>query len=229
VGNNFDADVTSFEAHIQSIADTWLRFPVGKGYAYSNLGIDLAGYTLQTVTGQLFPDYERDQVFRPLGMARSSFDRAVFSADPDRAIGHSRPLPTVPLPEPMVAAGGMYASVGDLARFIQFALNDGTLDGQSVLSPELLQEMTTVQFPVVGQGFGYGLGVARTGWYRGRNADLFSHGGGGFGFLSDLWWLPELKVGITVLTNSATTRCRVPWRCKFWTMWCTSPAPTTIG
>jgi hypothetical protein len=63
--------------------------------------------------------------------------------------------------------------------------------------------MLTVQFPERGQREGYALGVARTGWYRGRNADLFSHGGGGFGFLSDLWWLPELKLGIAVLTNNS--------------------------
>ncbi len=42
----------------------------------------------------------------------------------------------------------------------------------------------------------------RTGWYVGDNADLFSHGGGGFGFLADLWWLPQLQLGIAVLTNS---------------------------
>jgi hypothetical protein len=45
--------------------------------------------------------------------------------------------------------------------------------------------------------------VGRTGWYRGGNADLFSHGGAGFGFRSDLWWLPELQLGIAVLFNSA--------------------------
>ena len=50
---------------------------------------------------------------------------------------------------------------------------------------------------------GYALGVARTGWYAGDNADLFSHGGGGFGFLADLWWVPQLQLGIAVLTNSA--------------------------
>jgi hypothetical protein len=103
----------------------------------------------------------------------------------------------------MVPAGGMYASANDLAGFVRFALNEGKLGGQQVLSPALLEEMLTVQFPERGQRFGYGLGVARTGWYRGRNADLFSHGGGGFGFLSDLWWLPELKLGIVVLTNSS--------------------------
>lgn len=202
VGNNNDADTTSFEAHIRSISDTWLRFPVGTGYAYSNLGIDLAGYILQKVSGQSFADYMHDQLFQPLGMVNSSFDLAMVRANPNRASGHEYPLPTVPLGLPMVPAGGMYSSVNDLARFLQFQLNDGAVTGQSVLSPALLDEMLTVQFPIVGQREGYGLGVGRTGWYRGRNADLFSHGGGGLGFLSDLWWLPELKLGIAVLTNS---------------------------
>jgi CubicO group peptidase (beta-lactamase class C family) len=203
VGNNWDADAISFEDHIRSISDTWLRFPVGRGYAYSNLGIDLAGYILQKVSGQPFADYERDHLFQPLGMVNSSFDMAAIRANPNRAIGHSSPMPDVPVAVPMIPAGGMYASVDDLARFLQFQLNNGTVDGQAALDPALLDEMLTVQFPIRGQREGYGLGVARTGWYKGRNADLFSHGGGGFGFLSDLWWLPELKVGITILTNSA--------------------------
>jgi CubicO group peptidase (beta-lactamase class C family) len=203
VGNAWDVDATSFEAHIRSISDTWLRFPVGTGYAYSNLGIDLAGYILQTVAGQPFADYERDQLFQPLGMANSSFDMAVIRANHNRALGHAGFAPAVTLAMPMVPAGGMYSSAIDLAPFIQFALNDGEVDGRSVLNPALLDEMSTVQFPRRGQRYGYGLGVARTGWFRGRNADLLSHGGGGFGFLADLWWLPELKVGITVLTNSS--------------------------
>jgi CubicO group peptidase (beta-lactamase class C family) len=196
VGNNWDADATSFDAHIQSLSATWLRFPVGTGFAYSNLGFDLAAYILQTVTGQPFADYQRDHVLQPLGMANSSFDLAVITAQANRAIGHVESMPSVRLGVPMVGAGGMYASANDLARFIQFQLNGGEVDGQALLSPELLAEMRTVQFPERGQRFGYGLGVARTGWYRSRNADLFSHGGGGFGFLSDLWWLPELNVGL---------------------------------
>jgi hypothetical protein len=128
---------------------------------------------------------------------------AVIRADPNRALGHAGFAPVATLAIPMVPAGGMYSSANDLARFIQFVLNDGASDGRSVLESALLDEMATVQFPRRGQREGYGLGVARTGWFRGRNADLFSHGGGGFGFLSDLWWLPELKVGIAVLTNSS--------------------------
>lgn len=203
VGNNWDADATSFEAHIRSVCDTWLRFPVGTGYAYSNLGIDLAGYIMQQATGQPFADYERDHVFQPLGMANSSFDMAVVLANPNRALGHVAFMPSVPPACPMVPAGGMYASANDLAAFIRFQLSQGAVNGQSVLSPALLDEMLTVQFPVRGQREGYALGVYRTGWYKGRNADLFSHGGGGFGFLGDLCWLPELELGIALLTNSA--------------------------
>ena len=49
VGNNDSVDPGNFDAHCRSISDTWLRFPVGTGFAYSNLGIDLAGYILEQV------------------------------------------------------------------------------------------------------------------------------------------------------------------------------------
>ena len=62
--------------------------------------------------------------------------------------------------------------------------------------------MRTVPAPDAGAPAGYALGVARTRWRAGQYLDLFSHGGGGYGFLSDLWWLPQLQLGIAVLTNS---------------------------
>ena len=66
-----------------------------------------------------------------------------------------------------------------------------------------MQEMRTVPAPDAGAPAGYALGVARTHWRAGQYLDLFSHGGGGYGFLSDLWWLPQLQLGIAVLTNSS--------------------------
>lgn len=47
VGNNFDLEPGTWETHIASISDTWLKFPVGQGWSYANLGIDLAGYILE--------------------------------------------------------------------------------------------------------------------------------------------------------------------------------------
>ena len=144
----------------------------------------------------------RDSLLAPLGMDDSTFDRHEIRATVDRAVGHVAPVPRVPVVEPMSAAGGLYASAVDLARFLRFQLNDGSIDGRTVLAPALMEEMRTVPAPHAGEPAGYALGVARTRWRAGGLADLFNHGGGGFGFLSDLWWVPQLQVGIAILTNS---------------------------
>jgi CubicO group peptidase (beta-lactamase class C family) len=203
VGNNNELDPGSFDAHVRSISGTWLRFPVGSGFAYSNLGIDLAGYILERVEGKPFAAVMRDSLLEPLGMVQSTFDRAVIRATADRAVGHVHPYPKPPLYEPMTAAGGLYAGAADLGRFLRFELNGGSSDGRIVLDPAWLHEMQTVPSPRAGAPAGYALGVVRHRWNRwGQSPDLFEHGGGGFGFLSDLWWAPQLGVGIAVLTNS---------------------------
>jgi CubicO group peptidase (beta-lactamase class C family) len=206
VGNNLELEPGAFDDHVRSISDTWLRFPVGTGYAYSNLGIDLAGYVLERVYGKPFAALMRDVVLAPLGMVRSTFDREQIRSTPDRAVGHIQLLPEVPVDVPMSAAGGLYSSASDLARFLRFQLNGGSIDGRVVLDQALVEEMRTLPEPYAGDSAGYALGVARTRWRAGGNADLFNHGGGGFGFLSDLWWLPQLQLGIAILTNSSDHR-----------------------
>ena len=203
VGNNNDLDPGDFNAHVRSISDTWLRFPVGSGHAYSNLGIDLAGYILQRVEGKPFAEVMRDSLLEPLGMDHSTFDRAVIRATADRAVGHVHPYPEPPVDVPMTAAGGFYTSAADLARFLRFELNGGSIDRRVVLDPKWLAEMQTVPPPRAGAPAGYALGVVRHRWNRwDQRPDLLDHGGGGFGFISDLWWLPQLGIGVAILTNS---------------------------
>lgn len=203
VGNNNNLDPGSFGAHVRSISDTWLRFPVGTGYAYSNLGIDLAGYILEQVEGKPFAEILHDQLLGPLGMDRSTFGRSEIRAADNRAVGHVFPYASPPVYEPMTAAGGLYTSASDLARFLHFQLNDGSIHGRVVLPRRWMQEMRVVPRPHQGAATGYALGVARTRWNRySQRPDLFDHGGGGFGFLSDLWWAPQLGLGIAVLTDS---------------------------
>ncbi len=203
IGNNYELEPGDFDSHVRSISDTWLRFPVGTGYAYSNLGIDLAGYILEKVYGTPFATVMDELVLAPTGMDHSTFDRDRIRTTDDRAIGHVFGLAQPPLEVPMSAAGGLYASASDLAAFLRFQLGNGTVGGRNVLDPTLMEEMRTVPAPHAGEPAGYALGVARTRWRAGRYQDLFSHGGGGFGFLSDLWFLPQVQLGIAVLTNSS--------------------------
>jgi CubicO group peptidase (beta-lactamase class C family) len=202
LGNNYEPQPGDFDAHVRSISETWLRFPVGTGYAYSNLGIDLAGYILERVSNKPFPVVMHDSLLAPLGMDRSTFDRGQVHATADRAVGHSG-MVRQRVDSPMTAAGGLWASAADLARFLQFQLGDGTIDGRTVLDAARIQEMRTIPAPHTGAPAGYALGVARTRFRPGgHNLDLFSHGGGGDGFLSDLFWVPQLQLGIALLTNS---------------------------
>lgn len=203
VGNSNEIEPGTFEEHVRSISETWLRFPVGSGFAYSNLGIDLAGYVLERVEGRPFADVVQDSLFGPLGMDRSTFDRASIRADDNRAVPHVDYYPDPPLFEPATAAGGLYSSAEDLARFLRFQLDEGVLDGRTVLGPSSVREMRTIPPPFAGEQAGYALGVSRTRWNMwDQRPDLFNHSGGGSGFLSDLWWAPQLGLGVAVLTNS---------------------------
>jgi CubicO group peptidase (beta-lactamase class C family) len=185
VGSNYLVGRESFEAHCRSIYDTWLRFPVGHHFQYSNLGIDLAGYILQRRSGVPFDHFVRRKLLEPLGLRRTTFNAAEIRREKDRAIGHSSGYPRIPVRVPMVAAGGLYTSVNDACRFAQFQLRGG-----AVLA-EMHQQLDR----------GYGLGLAIT---RAHGIPVRGHGGGGFGFLSDIYWAPDAGIGVVVLTNSTS-------------------------
>ncbi|MGH3489658.1 MAG: serine hydrolase domain-containing protein, partial [Actinopolymorphaceae bacterium] len=200
VGSNFLVGKASFGAHCRSITDTWLRFPVGHHYEYSNLGIDLAGSILQRRSGLAFHEYVRRNLLAPLGLLRTTFDHRTIARETDRAIGHSARARRLPLRVPMVPAAGLYASVDDALRYVQFHLRAG----EQLLDPALLGEMYRIPFPAPGQRRGYGLGVDLGYWDPG--VLTYNHGGSGFGFQGNLAWVPSAGLGIVVLTNSLDQR-----------------------
>lgn len=125
VGNNYDPAFSDFEAHIRSISQTWLRYPVGERYRYSNLGIDVAGYILQLACRRPFADCLQTMIFDPLKMADSTAATEVYAARKDRAVGHEKGFASVPLKTPLIASGGVYTSARDMAAYLAFHLNRG--------------------------------------------------------------------------------------------------------
>jgi len=195
IGNNLDTRFDSFEEHVLSISDTWLRCRVGGKYNYSNLGIDLAGYILQVQSGMPFTEYMKQKVFDPLGMPTSSVDYDFVEQYSDRALGNAPFIAAVPVAIPMVAAGGVYTSAAELSRFVQFHLNRGVIDGRRLLDAHLIDTMYTSSEVSKGYGLGIGIGEKHDSYY-------LNHNGGGFGFLTTMTWCPEYGIGCIVLTNS---------------------------
>lgn len=203
VGNNADPYTPSYEAHIHSISRTWLRFRTGERAEYSNLGVELAAYILEKVTQRPFPDYVQKKVFDPLGMTRTTWDIDRIRNDANRAVGHNKNFDRVPLENPMLAPGGAYASIRDVATFLQFQLNDGRVHGRPVIDERALRQMRTIPFPMKDQVAGYGMGLWVGSYHLGgEDVRWLSHGGGGFGYRCQLKWLPDLGYGVAVLTNS---------------------------
>ena len=73
LGGNYDERYASFNEHIASLSDSWMKAPVGTRYSYSNVGVDLVGYTLQIVSKKPFEQYMKAEVLEPLGMKDSTF------------------------------------------------------------------------------------------------------------------------------------------------------------
>src|SRR5437870_4157082 len=141
MGGNYDDRPVTFEQHIASIPDTWLQFPVGQRYSYSNLGIDLAGWVLQLLSHRPFPLYMKEVLFRPLGMASSTFDQAEAFRQPSVARGHVEERTVPDLAIVIIPSGGMYSTVKDMARFVSFQLAGGMAGAKRILAQELLDEM----------------------------------------------------------------------------------------
>ncbi len=206
VGGNFEQDLAAyetigFEEHVESISRTWLRYPVGRRYAYSNLGIDLAGHILGRVCGLSFADSLKALLFDPLGMTDTSVDPDVYAAIENRAIGHQAGAPAVPVRMPMQAAGGVCASAVDTTRFAAFHLGRGTLHGRELLRRDLWEEMHRA--PSGGQPYALGIALWMLDLESGP-VTCFNHNGGGFGFGSSFWYCPDHALAWVALFNGQT-------------------------
>jgi len=199
-GGNNDNAGNSFEKHIASISDSWLMFPVGTRYSYSNIGIDLAGYILQKRSGMSFTRYVQEKVLDPLGMVNSTLELSRLRATATRAIGHVDAPLRPPVDFTLIPSGGVWTSAQDMAHYLQFHINKGAINDVRLLNENLAETMYTPP-NAASLDMGYALGVT----VGTRNtARHFQHGGGGFGFNSSMAWYPELKLGAVVLMNGHT-------------------------
>jgi len=196
VGNGREPSYGSFEEHVLSISDTWLRHKVGERYSYSGLGYDLVAYILQVQSGQPFAKYLEDKIFTPLNMANCSADPEFIRNHPNRAVGHMPYVKQMPLVVdiPAGGAGSVYADARGMAKFVQFFLNGGKVADQIVLDESLITGM----FPPSIRNKAYGLGVQS---FPNFKQYVLGHGGGGFGFGAGMQWAPEYEIGAVLLIN----------------------------
>ncbi len=186
-------------------------------YDYDNLLYIVAGEVVARISGMSWVDFVQTRILDPLGMTTSVPTSSMLGKNSNLALPHDsegegiKQLTTFDS-DLVAAAGGIYSSVDDLSNWLIMQLNNGKYGKE--LSRELFSEeqqsqmwrphthlgFTTKPNPRTRQHFAaYGLGWVIT---DKQGKIIISHTGGLPGMLSSAVLVPELSLGIVVLTNS---------------------------
>ena len=185
---------------------TPLLFSPGTAFRYQSMGILLAADIVAKISGMPLPEFERKEIFEPLGMQRSAL-----------GLGGMRIADTVQVQDSGEASwnsnseywrnmghpwGGMHTTTLDLSILLQTFLNGGTYSGKRILSPPAVKTMTANQNAHLNAPWGLGWALGRsTAWNE--FGDLispvtFGHAGAS-GTVE--WADPETQLLCVILTN----------------------------
>lgn len=182
-------------------------------YHYNNLMYIVAGEVVARVSGEDYEDYITHHFFEPLGMDRATMDFDKIEKDPNRIDGHAPvngklQITLGTFTEIGKPAAGIYASIEDMSKWVQARLDYGRYGKQlqdSLFSRKQAEEMWTAQMNtrVVKGDYNTHFSSYALGW---GVKDVMGyleagHTGGLFGIVSQVSILPELGLGIIVLTN----------------------------
>lgn len=163
----------SLEEHMKVLVERGLAFPPGTKWQYSP-GLNVCGRIIEVVSGMPYHEFLDERVFRPLGMADTTFfptgaqqrDLALLY-EPGKKEGSLQQSEhwLTNFSEDRVAnpSGGLLSTAKDMARFYQMILNGGTVGNVRYVSEQSVRDMTTIQTGkdiVTGftPGNGWGLG-----------------------------------------------------------------------
>ena len=149
--------------------------PFRISYAYTNFGLTAGAEAVAASAGKSWEDLADEVLFRPLGMASTSYRFADY--EPGRtgrsAISTSTAATSrsyIRDADPEAPAGGASSSVNDMTRWLAMVLANGSYDGKQIVDAKALLPAVTPQIvsspatePAMRSGFyGYGFNVGST-------------------------------------------------------------------
>lgn len=216
-------DYTSKEV-IEHLAHVPLKYGFRSHYFYDNILFGVAALVIENVSGESYQQFVKSHIFDVLGMHDTRFNyHFIKPGDHDVATGYAKyNFKTLKSVDKLSwsnnsGAGGIYSSVHDMAKWIITQLNGGVYGKNADGSPKRLfsearhKEMWSVQTAIhpgtskipelqaIAPAYeGYG-----EGWHLSeyRRHKMVYHTGGWPGFVSRVTMIPDMKLGMVVLTN----------------------------
>lgn len=188
----------------------------GKGYQYCNLNFNMAGTIVEKISGERFDQYVKHHVLDPLGiyggycvdsLDKNRFatiyeyngDSAKFIASPGAYNPRSEEIAnyTMGYSTPVFSpTGGMKISATGLAQYMLMHMKKGKYKGSRIISKQSAEDMRTS----LSDKEGYGLAISTTDKLI-AGKTLKGHTGVAYGLFSAMYFHPEEKFGIVVISN----------------------------
>ncbi len=181
-------------------------------YDYDNNLYIVAGEVIARVSGLSWEDFIEQRIMKPLGMtvSRASINRLANRNNvvmPHAPVNGKVSTINIEWDEDANAAGGIVSNITDLSKWLIMQMDNGKYgEGKRLFSEEVHNDFWSPQtiINVAGPGpynthfASYGLG-----WFLSdvKGYKQVTHTGGLAGIVTQITLLPELKLGIIVLTN----------------------------
>lgn len=166
-------------------------FEPGSEHRYSNSGYAVLAMIVEQVSGMTFPQFLKQNIFKPLGMVNTVAHQEGVSTVSRRAYGYHVTANGVEFSDQspwsaVLGDGGIYTSV------VELTLWDAALYGNELVSEELMQKAFT---PFL-EDYGFGWRIDE---YNGHRR--MHHSGSTVGFRNFIQRFPEERLTVIVLTN----------------------------
>jgi CubicO group peptidase (beta-lactamase class C family) len=179
---------------------------------YNNIMFIVAGEVIHRISGLSWAEFVEQRIMKPVGMSSSfgSYNRAKSAVNKiDAHASADGKVIAVPHDwnETGNAAGGIMSNIKDMTTWAEFLLNNFTTkDGKKLVSDKQIQQLWSLQIPsgVAPKNpydtsfYGYGMG-----WFLSdvKGHKQIQHTGGLIGTVTQFTLIPDMKLGIVVLTN----------------------------
>lgn len=177
----------------QSLSAVQLDTVPGSNFIYSNAGPNLLGYLLENMYEKTYEDLLQTKILAPLGMTETQLH--ITAVDTSQlAFGKNMNGNRMPVraEKGMMAEGGLFTSTADLIKYMQFHL-----DTTSAVALAARQELWNGQFGDFEAGLFWQI------FKDGDNPDRIFQNGGAYGTSSWVSLIPELQLGVFLVTNYA--------------------------
>ena len=202
----FDDNDDAFKTIVDYLQTQYVAFPQNYIFSYSNLATDLLGVIISRVSGIEYWRYIEQNILRPL-----EIDRSFAKTQKDRSnIAKAYENADSPgMIEPSLRdkpAGCMDSTVIDMSHFVSMLFAGGIYKNNIIIKLETLAEMFTIQNKDIPLDFNFKIGLN---WLLSRSGlenagKVCWHDGGSPHYFSIIVILPEQKLGVVIMTNSAS-------------------------